>query len=81
MQHSPRGKINLFLYSAHIIEYLPYAKLSARARNIKLRLISALKDFAVRQAGSRCSRVLFAELGQRRTPPHPHPPPTELEAL
>ena len=45
---------------------------SARARNIKLRLISALKDFAVRQAGSRCSRVLFAELGQRRTP-HTHP--------
>lgn len=77
MKHSPRGKINLFLYSAHIIEYLLYAKLSARARNIKLRLISALKDFAVRQARSHYSRVLFAELGQRKDTPLP----TELEVL
>lgn len=67
----PRGKINLFLYSAQIIEYLPYAKLSARARNIKWRLISPPRDFTVRQARSRYSRVLFAELGQRKAPPGP----------
>lgn len=69
MKHSPRGEINLFLYSVHIIETLPYAKLSARARNIKLRLTSALKDFAVRQEAVTAECYLLS-WDRGRHPPH-----------
>lgn len=44
VKYSSRRKVNLFFIEHVFSEYFPYAKLSARVGDIKLRPISALKD-------------------------------------